>query len=305
MIIWLSEDMELSNNRVNRLLSVIRSLFNYLEDDEEYNCRNNISNKIKNLPSETVREIVFLDNDIIIKLYNYFINTEQYKFATLLALAYESGGRKSELAQVTKYCIINKEYNTNIVVGKRGKRFPLIYFDLTQKAGELWLEQRGEDNKPELFNANSNNIYNWVVSWRNIVKDLTGNYYKFNVHSFRHSCLQNLINGTHEVYNMRGVKTVGLEELRKIAHHESAVITTSYLKKNDDIESLKEVFTKTDEIDDTIKDYELEEDINNKNLIQIKRQDETGIRPYVRFGLIDRRRKIEYKILNDEDDFIF
>lgn len=248
MIIWLSEELNLSNARVNRILSCVRSFFAYLEDDEDYKCKNIISQRIKNLPQENVREIVFLSDEVIMILYNYFIDSKRYRDATLLALLYESGGRKNELSQVKKQCIIDKTYNTNIVTGKRGKKFSLIYFDLTQKAGEKYLEQRGNDNIEFLFltknnrKATASTIYNWVISWRKIIQDLTGEYYNFNVHSFRHSCLQNFMDGTHEVCKNKGINKVGFEELRKIAHHESVIITSSYLKKENDLEYLKKFF---------------------------------------------------------------
>lgn len=252
MIIWLSDDLCLSNARVNRILSCTRSFFGYLEDDDDYKCKNIISQKLKNLPQESVREIIFLPNKIIMQLYDYFIENERYRDATLLALLYESGGRKNELSQVKKQCIIDKTYNTNIVIGKRGKKFSLIYFDLTQYAGEKYLEQRGNDNKDSLFltkkgtQATSSTIYNWVISWRKIVEKLSGKYYKFNVHSFRHSCLQNFMDGTHEVCSNKGINSVGFEELRKIAHHESIVITSSYLKKENDLDQLKKFFNNSD-----------------------------------------------------------
>lgn len=278
MIIWLSEDLNLSNARVNRILSCVRSFFAYLEDDEEYKCKQNISQKLKNLPQESVREIIFLENDVIIKLYNYFMDNELYRDATLLALAYESGARKNEMVQVKKQCIINKEYNTNIVVGKRNKKFSLIYFDLTQKAGEKYLKQREDDidflfitnnNKP----ATSSSIYNWIVAWREIVYNLTGEYYKFNVHSFRHSCLQNLMNGTHEVCSYRGINKVGFEELRKIAHHESIVITSSYLKKENDIEYLKNFFKEAQKDQDNETTFDQSQNGFNKNFLDIHNQD--------------------------------
>ena len=54
----------------------------------------NISRGIKNLPKERTKNIVFLSDDIILKLYNYFIEHERYRDATLLGLAYESAGRR-------------------------------------------------------------------------------------------------------------------------------------------------------------------------------------------------------------------
>lgn len=65
---------------------------------------------------------------------------------------------------------------SNTVTGKRGKQFPLIYFDYTKKAAKKYLEQRGDDGIPELFvnaegkAASPRNLYEWVVGWRKIVE---------------------------------------------------------------------------------------------------------------------------------------
>lgn len=247
-VYFLSEVCGYSNNRINRLLSVCRSVFNFLSGEEQYGYTSNLAPKIKNLPKEGSREIVFLDNETIMMLYKYFMDSERYRDATLLALAYESAGRKSELIQVTKDSVNKHRNNTNVVIGKRSKKFPLIYFELTQKAAEKYLKQRGDDNNPYLFitdkkkRATPGAIYEWVRSWREDVFKLTGQKLLFNVHSFRHSALQNYESGTHEVCKKRKVKNITIEQLSVIAHHESVEVTLSYLKKDNEDLMLEQLF---------------------------------------------------------------
>lgn len=90
--------MGVSAARINRLMSMVRTMLEYASNEQDYNYLINNASKVKGLPKEAVREIEFLSNDIIMKLYNYFMENEKYKDATLLALAYESSARKNELS---------------------------------------------------------------------------------------------------------------------------------------------------------------------------------------------------------------
>lgn len=246
-ILYLSIDKNLSNARVNRLMSCCRSLLSFLEDDEDYDYLVSQAHKIKGLPRDPVREIFFLDNEEVIKLYNYFMINEQYKDATLLGLVYESAGRKNELVQVKKDSIKEDKNCTNIVIGKRGKKFNLLYFKLTQNACKRYLKQRGEDNIEELFvtedgkPASADVIYDWIIGWRKIYKDIFGKELNFNVHSFRHSSLENYANGSHEVCKKLKLGKIPLEKLRLIANHSSIATTQGYLRDNSERE-LEELF---------------------------------------------------------------
>ena len=234
-LLYLLEDCHLSNSRANRLMSCCRSFLNFVEDEEEYAYENNQAAKIKGLPKESVRKIVFLKDDAIMLLYQYFMDNGMYRDATLLALAYESAGRKSELLQVNKDTIVDISNCTNKVTGKRGKTFNLIYFEMTQKAGKKYLKER-RDSIPYLFlndegkPATTSNVYYWVLSWRKIYYKLTGENTAFNLHSFRHSALENYSLGTHEVCRNHNLGKVPIEKLSLLANHSSIAITQTYLK---------------------------------------------------------------------------
>ncbi len=229
-------DTAVSNARVNRLLSVVKSILNFLEESDEYpEYQYSTATKIQSIPKEPRRNIVFIGNEDFMTLYNYLMKEKRYKEATLIALAYESAGRKNELAQV-KADTVRKNCNaTNIVVGKRGKLFPLIYFDLTLKAKEKYMETREDDN-PSLFvnsageTMNGNGIYITIVKLREDFKMLTGKELNFNVHSFRHSALENYNNGTHEVCQKKNIGNISIEKLKHISHHSSIEVCNSYLK---------------------------------------------------------------------------
>lgn len=249
--LWLTETLGVSNARANRLMSCCRSLLTFVENEDEYEYEINQAAKVKGLPKEVVREIVFLDNDIILKLCNKFLAEERYKEATLLALAYDSAGRKTELSQVEKESFFKPEVSfTNKVVGKRGKVFNLIYFSLTKKCAKLYLEQRGPDDIPQLFivgekeqkrAASRERLYDWVVSWRKDIKELTGKEYGINVHSLRHIALDQMSQGTHYICSESKSGPIPIEKLRLVGHHESVATTEGYLMDRSD-EQLEQLF---------------------------------------------------------------
>jgi integrase len=251
--LYLTQNCNLSNARHNRLLSSLRSMLNFAEEnDDEYNYDINVGKKVKGLPKETVREIFFLTDEQIIKLKDELIKRKEYQKATLLMLAYDSAGRKAELSQVEKYSFfdLNKN-NTNKVIGKRRKIFSLIYFNFTKDCAKLWLDQRGNDNINSMWitglennrkSASSETIYEWFMHLRKLLSEIEGKEMDFNVHSLRHSSLENYSNGTHYVCQKLGMERgFPIEKLKLIANHTDISTTAGYLKDKS-IDELAEMF---------------------------------------------------------------
>lgn len=250
--LWITDELKVSNARHNRLMSALRSLLTYCEEDDELDYDNNTARKVKGLKKDPVKDIIFLSDEQIMRLKNELIRLEEYQKATLLMLVYDSSARKNELFQVQKECFYNKERNhTNTVIGKRAKKFPLLYFDATKECVELYLNQRGEDDIKEMWITGKGDskktitlgtIYDWFVEMNNILEKLEGKKFGFNVHSFRHTSLENYSTGEHYMCKKLG-KENGflLDELQLIAHHESSEVTSSYLKDKKD-ERLQEMF---------------------------------------------------------------
>lgn len=251
--LYLSSECGLSNARHNRILSAVRSLLTFAEEnDDEYEYLTNVAKKVRGLPKESVREIFFLTNEQILKLKEELIRKEEYQKATLLMLAYDSCARKAELAQVEKYSFydVNKN-NTNKVIGKRRKVFNLVYFTLTKQSAKLWLDQRGNDDIDSMWIvcsgdkkkvASGENIYEWFIYMRDLFAEMEGKEMDFNVHSIRHSGLQNMSDGSHYICNELGMKDgFTLDKLKLIANHSDISTTSSYLKDNS-IDELQEMF---------------------------------------------------------------
>ena len=240
--LWM-QDNGMSTARINRLLVSARNLLNFGTDDDEYSeefedLKVNPS-RIKGLRKEEAREIVFLTDDEVNVIYNHLINKKRYSQALFCALLYDTAGRRKEIHQLKREDIsYDGNMTKNKVVGKRKKEFYLLYNERTKEAYKL-LEDSRKDNYTELFltisgePASYETLYNWSVSWRGILKDELNIEKELNVHSFRHSALENLSDGSHYIARRMG-KKFELQELKLLANHESIETTSSYLRDKSD-----------------------------------------------------------------------
>lgn len=246
--LWMSDTLEVSNARTNRLMSCCRSLLTFVEDDDDYDYDNNVAAKVKGLPKESVRDIVFLDDSTVLTLVDMLLEKKDYKRATLVSLLYDCGSRKNEIAQVEKDSFYDEKKNlTNKLVGKRGKTYRAVYHSLTKKCAKLYLAERGEDDVPQLFitqggeAADAQNLYDWIVSLRPMVEQITGKPSDLNVHSFRHSFIQNLSDGTHYLCREGNLGKVPLDKIKILVNHSDLSTTDSY-RKDTSIEEIGELF---------------------------------------------------------------
>ena len=248
----LIEERGVSNARRNALISSLHSMLEYAEDDEDWNYEINASRMIKSLQKEPIKPIIFLTDDQVMDLFNQLMERHECQKATLLMLAYESAGRRNELAQVEKFSFLDpSRNNTNVVIGKGRKKFSLLYFETTQRAALAWLDQRGEDNIADLFiaqdgdgrwhEAGAMDVYYMFKSMRDLLEDLPGDdELDFSTHSMRHTALTNYKNGTHNVCRLLGKPGFAIEQLQFLAHHDSAETTLSYLPDttNEELEGM-------------------------------------------------------------------
>ena len=82
---------------------------------------------------------------------------------------------------------------TNIVRGKRGKTFPLIYLDDTKELIHQYLEWRGEDNIDSLWikgrgktasEVDCSALYDRIVSISKVLSEVRGEEVNIFPHSF-------------------------------------------------------------------------------------------------------------------------
>ena len=131
---------------------------------------------------------------------------------------------------------------TNVVIGKRGKKFPLVYLDDTKELIRKYLEWRGEDNIDSLWIKGSgenkepisdpNVLYGRIVSISKILSEVRGEQCNIFTHTMRHSRLECLAQGTDErLLDENGQpKKYPLEQIQVFAHHSDVSTTQSYLK---------------------------------------------------------------------------
>lgn len=77
-MLWLQE-RELSNQRINRIFSALRSMLEFASLEEEYedDLEINYASKVKGLSKQKIREIVFLSNEEIEYLYSRLIEKKR------------------------------------------------------------------------------------------------------------------------------------------------------------------------------------------------------------------------------------
>jgi integrase/recombinase XerD len=248
--LYLSDELSVSNARANRLMSAVRSLLTYIEDDDDYEYDNNIAKKVKGLPKDPVRtneDDFFLSFNQVMRLREELIQRDRLQDAVLLMLSFDSGGRRNEVFQVLKTGILESN-RTNIVIGKRGKKFSLVYLDDTKELIKQYLEQRGEDNIESLWIIGSDNnkkaltssnvLYDRVVSMSKILSEIEGKQISFFPHSLRHSRIECLLQGEDlRLLDENGKpKRFPLEQVQKFANHSDPKTTQSYSKDHTDEE---------------------------------------------------------------------
>lgn len=241
-MLWLQEK-GMSNARINRLMSALRSMLEYASNEEDYEdeLEINYAAKVKGLQKEVVRDIVFLSDEEVEIIYNHLMNKNKYVQALFCSIMYDSASRRSEVYQLKRDDIsedgkISKSY----VVGKRGKKYRPIYHDRTREAYKQYMKTRDDDSN-ELWLSKKGEpltkvtLYAWVTSWRKIIERETGEYKEFNPHSFRHSALENYSDGSHYYARQIG-KKFSLESLQLLANHSDISTTQGYLKdKSEDM----------------------------------------------------------------------
>lgn len=246
-LMWLS-DKGMSNARVNRLMSALRSMLTYASDEEDYEdeLEINYAQKVRGLTKEKVREIIFLTDEEIEYIYSRLIEKGKYQQALLCALMYDSAGRRNECYGVEKDFVEKDPNFTNVVIGKRNKKFRLLYRARTKQTYDLLMESRNDDcdalwttrQDGEVVQASYETLYAWVISWRKILAEKFEPK-DFNPHSFRHSALENYGDGTHYVCReFLDGKALSIEQLKILAHHEDVSTTMSYLRDKGEDELL-------------------------------------------------------------------
>lgn len=251
--IWF-DDSGMSPARCNRLHSSINSMLTFCEDDDDYEYDVNISKKVKGVPNERVKTNdgdFFFTFDEFIKVRNVLVECGRLQDAVLWSLMYDSGARRNEVFQVKKDGLLDGN-KTNIVRGKRGKMFPLVYMDDTRELIQKYLEWRGDDNVESLWIKGHGEtatpiepitLYDRIVSISKILSDVRGETVNIFPHSCRHSRIECLKRGWDDrLKDEEGNnKAFPLDQIQVFAHHSNISTTQSYTRDTSE-ETINEMF---------------------------------------------------------------
>ena len=126
--LYFTDECGMSPARTNRLKSAVNSMLTFCEEDDDYDYEINYAKKIKGIPKSRVKDNdnnFFFTFDEFIKVRDILVSQDKLQLAVLWSLGFDSAARKNELFQVKKSGLTENN-KTNIVVGKRGKKFPLV-----------------------------------------------------------------------------------------------------------------------------------------------------------------------------------
>lgn len=242
--LYFTENCNMSPARVNRLKSAVNSMLTFCEEDDDYDYDINYAKKVKGIPRERVKDDeddFFFTFEEFIKVRDILLELGKLQYAVLWSLGFDSAGRKNELFQVEKAGLINSN-KTNIVVGKRGKKFPLVYLDDTKELIRQYLEERGDDDIPSLWIkgygenkqplVDASALYDRIVAISKILSKVRGEECHIFTHTMRHSRLECLAQGTDTrlIDENGNPRKYPLEQVQVFAHHSDISTTQSYLK---------------------------------------------------------------------------
>lgn len=251
--IWF-DDSGMSPARCNRIHSVCNSMCSFCEEDEDYDYEVNYSKKVRGVPNEKVKtndDDFFFTFEEFIKTRDILVERGRLQDAVLFSLMYDSGARRNEIFQVKKQGLLDGN-KTNIVRGKRGKQFPLIYLDDTKELIRQYLEWRGDDNVDSLWikghgetasPVDYSALYDRIVSISKILSEVRGEEVNIFPHSCRHSRIECLKRGWDDrLKDADGNNRVyPLDQIQVFVHHSDISTTQSYTRCTDD-ETINEMF---------------------------------------------------------------
>ena len=242
--LFFTENCEMSPARTNRLKSALNSMLTFCEEDDDYEYEINYAKKVKGIPKERVKDDennFFFTFDEFIKVRDILVERGKLQYAVLWSIGFDSAARKNELFQIEKHGLLDGN-KTNIVIGKRGKKFQLVYLDDTKDLIRQYLEERGDDNIDSLWIKGSgknkmplsspNAIYDRICYISKILSEVRGEECYIFPHTMRHSRLECLSQGTDtRLLDENGnPRKYPLEEIQIFAHHSDVSTTQTYLK---------------------------------------------------------------------------
>lgn len=251
--LWFDES-GMSAARCNRIHSAVNSMLTFCENEDDYDYEINTSKKVRGLPKEKVKtneDDFFFTFEEFIAVRDKLIEQDDLQTAAMWSIAFDSAGRINEVHQIKKHGLLDGN-KTNVVRGKRGKLFPLVYLDDTKEIIRQYLEKRGEDNVDSLWIVGKGEkarpvtkdaLYARILKCNSILTEVRGEETNIFFHTCRHSRIECLLQGTDDrIKDENGKnKKFPLEKIMVLAHHSDVSTTQSYCKNHDE-DTINEMF---------------------------------------------------------------
>lgn len=243
--------LKLSGARYRRLRSALSSLSNYIElmlDDEYPNFRPLI-NKLEAPSKQPVREKSIFTDEVIQELLDKLVERKEYQRACILALAWASGARKSELLRFKvshiqeEYLMYGSLYKTPEKIKTKGRDGGKMLHKYILKTKfkpyfDLWMKEREEKGIESdwIFVYKSKGKYEQMgVAQANYIANLFSNELgtPFYFHSMRHNFVTEL--------NKQGIPN---EVIKELTGHASVDMVQLYNDRTAD-DTLGEYFNES------------------------------------------------------------
>lgn len=258
-----TQNLGLSAARSNSLMSALRSLLTYIEDEDDYEYVSNVARRVRGIPKKRVRDDendFFITFDEFIKVRDILVERNKLQYAVMFSLFFDSGARRNEVFQVKKEGLLTKN-KTNIVNCKgvdrnEKKKKSLVYMNDTRDLIEKYLIERGEDDIESLWikgcgenkqEINVATLYDRIKYCGKIIREIRGDDSNIFPHSLRHSRSEVLLTGTDpRILDKEGnPKKFTLEEIQMFLGHNDPGTTQNYLKDKSE-EFINEMFNLTE-----------------------------------------------------------
>lgn len=244
---WLM-GLGLSSSSVKFRRSSVSSICGYVElyySDVYPLFRNIYSKQIPNPAKETVHKKHPLTREELDNLIATLKENEDWQELAYLMFSFASGGRRSEIIQITKDVVNNKraydrkndkELDYYVIPhirgkgkGKAGKPISLIFDEPAREAALKWLEIRKEDDEPAMF----------------VRKFKDGTVAPLNASAFNEWCsvkFSNIIGRRFHPHLIRSSRAtiasqeenVDIKHIQKLLNHNDSSTTEIYIVKEED-----------------------------------------------------------------------
>lgn len=247
---YLRDDRKLSSSSLKFKKSAVSSLNNYIEntvadDDDNYKSFRNFVRGLPSIPKNQVYKKEKISRSEYEEMMEVLRNDENYLGMAWLAVAFNTGARKSEIIQfkteILDYDFPEENtfiYSHDIRLKGRSEDGKIDSYMINREAFDymkMWADKRGYNHEYIFTTGNVDSPNQMSSQWANhlcteVLSDILGR--RINPHLFKASCVTHLLE-----------EGIPLELVsRYVAHHESVATTIAHYDLRDFEEEKNKIF---------------------------------------------------------------